>query len=299
MHSWKKKYVAEFVAQLKRPRFCTVQVARQDLRIDYRIVRIESLHRHSIPFVPVTGLGSGWEGIASLAFELACEGYEIVLLSLPGYGSSEDPKSAFYRHNLFVNCADTVLAFMRKRGIQLAYFVGHSMGAEIVAQAAKMFPPVCRGLVLLSPSGLYTLSCWEKLGLIWKFPASGLAMQREYEKIIKSSDEVDYLAPLITLCGQQKSPWRPGRLWQRTAEFLALGKGSLAETLPFVQCPVSLVVGSRDTVFPTAKCHEALENILGLGQFCEEVIEGGYHNMTLSLSVRPCAKGILLCLRNF
>lgn len=291
MDSQKDKYVAEFMAQLRRFRFCKVYVAEQDLWIDFRIVRIKSLHKHSIPIVLSTGLGSGLEGIVSLAFELACEGYEIILLSFPGYGSSNNPNFGFCWNNLFLNFAHVILALLRKLGIHRVFLLGHSMGAEIMAKAAVLYPPICKGLILLSPSGLYNLPWWRKLILIWKFPASGLAMRKEYERHVTA-----YLQPLIELCDEQESPWKPKRLLQRLAEFCALGKGSLIETLPLVQCPVSLIVGSRDTVFPADKCRESMESILGRGNFREEIIRGGFHNMTLSHGVEECANGIARCI---
>ncbi|MCK4635408.1 MAG: hypothetical protein KAT32_00955 [Candidatus Moranbacteria bacterium] len=76
---YRKKFIPEVGKQLKNPTSIDVEVAGEKLNIDYRVVQIESEidkeeNKNQDPVLLLTGFGSGWEGIAELAFSLACEG---------------------------------------------------------------------------------------------------------------------------------------------------------------------------------------------------------------------------------
>lgn len=228
----------------------------------------------------MTGWGSGYEGILPLAFSLACEGYKIILVSLPGYGNSKNPSPGFYRsYFLFYNYAQVIVALLRRLGVEEAYFVGHSMGAEILAWAAAEWSDVCRKLVLLHPSGLWSIKgFWPKFSLFWRFAASGVRLRREYCSSPESWG--DYFAPLIEMCDGQKSPWR-GRLGQRKAEFQKICEGGLPSALFNVTAPVVFISGSRDTVFNADRSLVRIREIPMRGELKWEIIPENMHNPTL------------------
>lgn len=275
-------YLAEVIAQLNKVWHQPLYVDGQTVGTDFRIIQIRSLLKSSIPILLLTGWGSGWEGIVPLAFSLACEGYPVVLLSLPGYGNSKNPSlEKFWHQDLYCTYATVALKFLKKLGFSEAYFVGHSMGAEILAKAAAISPGTCQKLVLLNPSGTKPVSgCWAKAALMWRFAASGARLRKEYHQSEESRD--DYLKPLIDMCGEQKSPWRWGRLGQRRAEFNELCKGQLPEILKKVACPIVFISGDRDTVYPAYESDRIIQKALGclLNYDCE-IVEGLHHNPTL------------------
>ncbi|MDD5489753.1 MAG: alpha/beta hydrolase, partial [Candidatus Moranbacteria bacterium] len=248
MYEERLEYLAGFIRQLDRRRPC--ESNKYPLKIDFRVFSgIPPLHG-AAPVLLATGWGSGWEGIAPLAFSFACEGFDVVLLSFPGYGNSENPPPNFYKFGgLYRNCAVAATNILKTAGFSKAYFVGHSMGAEILAKAAAICPRASEKLVLMNPSGVRPVSgFWAKAALAWRFAASGAKLRREYHRSKRSKD--DYLKPLIDMCGQQKSPWGWGRRRQRWAEFKELCKGQLPKILENVTCPVVFFSGDRDTVYP-------------------------------------------------
>jgi pimeloyl-ACP methyl ester carboxylesterase len=69
----------------------------------------------------------------------------VVALDLPGHGRSDKPETK-YSIDLFARSVDAVL---RDAGIGRAVIVGHSMGAPIVRQFARLFPEKVLGLVIV------------------------------------------------------------------------------------------------------------------------------------------------------
>lgn len=281
MHLERQKYLAGAIHQLEFALFQHLYVDGHSLGIYFRTIQKISPLGSASPVLLATGWGSGWEGIVPLAFSLTCEGFTVVLLSFPGYGDSENPPPEFWEHNLYRNYANVALKILKMLGFSGAYFVGHSMGAEILAKAAAISPGSCEKLVLLNPSGIKSVSgFWAKAALAWRFASSGAGLRKEYYSSPESKD--DYLAPLIEMCGQQKSPWGWSRLRQRRAEFNELCKGQLPEILKKVTCPIVFISGDRDTVYPAHESDRVIQKTLGclLNYDCE-IVEGLHHNPTL------------------
>lgn len=220
------------------------------LRIDWRVFEIDSLYREkTIPIVLLSGFGSGWEGILPLSFSLVCEGYQVYNVSLPGYGNSDNPFWPTVKS--FFHVAHSLEAWRREVGIEKFYAIGHSMGAEIWAKFAELFPLRVKKLVLLNPSGIAKInSISNKIDLAWRFSKSGMDLRKKYRKCIKESGEVDYIKPFIDWCGLQKSPWSLGRLIRRIDEFDAICAGTLPEVMEKIDVPVLHVCGELDTVIP-------------------------------------------------
>jgi pimeloyl-ACP methyl ester carboxylesterase len=270
----------QFLARLSMNWHQPLYVDGMSVGTNFRYVEVEvdpSL-RKDIPILLQTGWGSGWEGILPLAFRLACLGYRVVLVSLPGYGKSQNPPPRYWKESLFNHHASVVIKVLRKFGIQKAYFVGHSMGAEVLAEAARMCPWLCEKLMLLHPSGVEKVGFFGKFALLLRFASSGARLRREYFRSPKSQN--DELKVLIDICGKQNSPWR-GRLRLRWAEFKEICRGGLLDTLKRVPSPVIFLSGSRDTVYSAWRCFELIYMAIPEKKIRWSILPENLHNPTL------------------
>ena len=251
-------------------------------RVDWRRYSIKKLHQFQTPVILLTGWGSGWEGILPLGFSMACEGYEVYHISLPGYGSSQNPPKEYYRTNYYQHAAQTIKAFCDRIETGQVYLVGHSMGAEILANVAWLFPDLVKKLVLLNPSGVHQCGFFQKPGLVWRFGKSGAVLRKEYQGLLQAADETDYIQPLIDWCGKQQSPWGLGRISQRRYEFRAICEGTLTRILRLILVPIVFVSGERDTVFSAEESGRTLRSAAVLApSFESSILAGVHHNPTL------------------
>ncbi|MDP3740813.1 MAG: alpha/beta hydrolase [bacterium] len=86
--------------------------------------------------------------------------FNIYCLDLPGFGKSENPRTAFHLRDY----AEIVVEFQNKLGIAGANLVGHSFGGRVAVKVAVDFPKLVDKLVLVSCGGF---RAWEwKRGLI-------------------------------------------------------------------------------------------------------------------------------------
>jgi pimeloyl-ACP methyl ester carboxylesterase len=70
--------------------------------------------------------------------------YRVIALDLPGHGRSAAPKDGKFSMDLFARAVEAVRAEARADKIVL---VGHSMGAPVIRQYARLFPEHVAGLV--------------------------------------------------------------------------------------------------------------------------------------------------------
>lgn len=300
--SKREKYLPKIVKQLERRKgYSHLPILGGDpvttdklYGVDWRRLSIEECQHSPIPIFDLTGWGSGWEGTLPLAFSLCCEGYETYLLSLPGYGNSENPPPEFYKKRYFQNAASTILAFCNHHEIYQAYFIGHSMAAQILAELASINPDLVAKLVLLCPSGIERNKRFPKIRLIYDFSVSGIKLRRENQRLLEQSGEEDYLKPLIDWCLKQENPWGKGRKYQRWHEFNAICKNGLLRSLisikeecDFSRWPIRrprlvYISGESDSVFPA---FDNLNTLWEIGDLLPKlqgtVLAGVPHNPTL------------------
>jgi len=70
--------------------------------------------------------------------------YRVVTLDLPGHGRSDAPKDGKFSMDLFARAVEAVRA---EAGADKIVLVGHSMGAPVIRQYARLFPQHVAGLV--------------------------------------------------------------------------------------------------------------------------------------------------------
>lgn len=98
-------------------------------------------------YVLVHGIGMGHRYWSTLADTLAETG-RVYALDLPGFGDAPEPE-----HALDMAASGDLLAqLVRHFGLSRPVLVGHSMGAQIVAEAVARHPDVSDCVVLIAPT---------------------------------------------------------------------------------------------------------------------------------------------------
>lgn len=250
----RKEYLTSAEAQLGNSKFFSLPIYRGSIKINYAILELLT-ETYDVPVMPLTGWGSGWEGCAPLAFSMACEGFLVILPSLPGYGSSDSPPPEVYKGDYFGNTAYILSQFLKKLDVPKVHLIGHSMGGEVAAMFSERYPEMTGKLILLSPSGFEKRGFFSGLGLTYRFMSSGVSLHRSYSRMLKASGEEDYLQSMIDLCGKQESALQLERIGQRYAEFRAICRGGMTECLSWFDpnMPVLYASGAQDKVFPPNK----------------------------------------------
>lgn len=101
---------------------------------------------HAPPVVLVHGIGTSERYYRALTAELARD-HRVLVPDLPGFGRSPRPA----RVPAVEDLAEVVLAVLRHRGLAGAVLVGHSMGAQVAAEAMLRDPAAVRRAVLIGP----------------------------------------------------------------------------------------------------------------------------------------------------
>ena len=94
--------------------------------------------------VLVHAIGTSERYFRALTGELARD-HRVLVPDLPGFGRSARPR----RVPAVEDLADVVLAVLRHRGLDRAVLVGHSMGAQVVAEAMLRAPDVVERVLLI------------------------------------------------------------------------------------------------------------------------------------------------------
>lgn len=287
MFGEREKYIPEIGKQLQEERSMIVEVAGEKLSVDYRVLSIkEKENENKDPVVLLQGFGSGWEGISELGFSLASEGRKVILLSLPGYGNSEDPGQEYYKNvQNFDNEAEVVrqvLASMRENGEReetKVHLVGHSMGAVVSATVAEKNPEVVSSVTLLNPAAVREKENSFVLGT--KFSVSGAMPKLEKTMRMAFVGEKEYLDKLQKYIPKTKSSFK-NRMKQRLSEIKRLSTAQLPQTLNKIECPLVYMSGEFDFVYPAGTEDGQMQTIQDRANnlFATKILQGMHHNTT-------------------
>lgn len=95
----------------------------------------------------------GWKQDVSSFWEI-CEilkdKFTVWLVDLPGFGRSENPKSAFS----VLDYAETIKGFIERLNIENPNLLGHSVGGRIGIKLASLYPNLLNKLVLEDSAGI-------------------------------------------------------------------------------------------------------------------------------------------------
>lgn len=99
------------------------------------------------PIVLVHGIGVSGEYFLPLADALSAD-HDVYVLDLPGYGNTPNPRRALTVAEL----GETVAEVIKELGLDRPVVVGHSMGAQILAQTIGQHPQLCAGYIMIGPT---------------------------------------------------------------------------------------------------------------------------------------------------
>ncbi|CEA08957.1 AB hydrolase superfamily protein YdjP [Arthrobacter saudimassiliensis] len=174
--------------------------------------------------VLVHGIGASGRYFERLAAELAAD-HRVHTAELPGHARLRAPGHALTMSGY----AAVLVEALRRADVGPVQLVGHSMGCQVVVEAAIQAPELVSSLVLLGP----TVNDAERSG-----PLQALRLGQDTLRESPAVNRIvfsDYL--------------RAGPRWYLTT-LPRMIRHRLEERLPLVDCPVALVRGERDPVVP-------------------------------------------------
>lgn len=236
--------------------------------------------------VLMTGFLSGWTGIAKLGYELAKLGHQVYMISMPGYGNSDDPIIPYYVINEKIwsdieALKDFACKVLAGRKI---HWVGHSMGAEIITRFACEYPKLTESITLLNPSG------FEKRNMIalgLKFVANGIIHNRKFRDDPVWEELKKFLPKEESSLTLNRLPQRI-REWKRCCSNIAL---EAFQKIPD-HIPWEYITGEKDFVFPIrdSALFNSWVDMDDAEYYPFNIIKDAYHNTTMFGSERTAAE---------
>ncbi len=201
----------------------------------------------------VHGLGGSGHDFHALARILA-QDFTVLIPDLPGFGYSDKPDLP-YSPRLF---ARELAAVAGELGLSRAFWLGHSMGGQVVLTQAVERPGLVRALVGICPSGGHTRADWLQKLLLALFTKPGDHLRLYHPALLVLFVRWCYGDPSHSsraeLTNRVRAQWDSleGPLLERS--FIRSAKALLAEPiwprLDGLETPVLLVGGSRDRIIP-------------------------------------------------
>ncbi|WP_336712183.1 alpha/beta fold hydrolase [Arthrobacter sp. USHLN218] len=211
-------------------------------------LRITTRGKGGQSYVLVPGIGVSPRYFGPLAEALARIG-TVHAVELPGFGGAQSPQEQV----AIAQFAALVREALARIGVDSAVLIGHSMGAQIVAELAVSCPGLVQALVLLSPSA----NRHERSG---RLQALRLA-----QDALRESPQLVWIV--------LSDYFRSGPRWYfRTLQELL--RHHLEDVMPIIQVPTLIVRGGRDPIVPREWAAE-LAAAAPRGRFVE--IEGEPH----------------------
>jgi 2-hydroxy-6-oxonona-2,4-dienedioate hydrolase len=186
------------------------------------------------------------------AAEALARDFTVYIPDLPGYGKSDAPPGPLDVPEL----ADTVIRWMDAIAISHASFVGHSMGAQIVADLAARRPERVEKIVLQAP----TVPAGERSVLIQAF-------RRWQNTRRESSDALERLA---------HEYFQTVGLWRALQIGRMVLRDRIEDKLHKIGSPTLLLRGTRDPIVGESWLHR-LGELLRDGRIGE--VAGGSHSV--------------------
>lgn len=146
-------------------------------------------------------------------------------IELPGFAELPAPRRRLTVEEFGAIAAEA----MRVLGVRDAVVVGHSMGSQVAAEAARAAPDLVASLVLLAP----TINDRER--------TVATQMMRLAQDTLRESPAANYIVV--------SDYFRAGMKWYFKT-LPSMLQHRLEESLPSITCPITLVRGSRDPIVP-------------------------------------------------
>lgn len=178
------------------------------------------------PLVLVHGCGIASSYLVPLAARLAGHAH-VYAPELPGHGESDHDSHPLTLWEL----AQALVAWMDARGLRSAILLGHSLGCQVVAEAAARRPDLAAGLVLVGPT------C----------DASARSMPKQVGRALAASI---HERPSVSLWASLDYDRAGADVLDE--EMHEMVKHHLEDVLPRIAAPVRVVRGERDHIAPQA-----------------------------------------------
>lgn len=204
---------------------------------EYEIVTTDTDQMAARTFLLVHGIGMGASYFEQLSAALNEYG-RVVAIDLPGFGDAPEPGHALSMAQM----GALVIGFVQAENLGRPILVGHSMGTQVVAEAAAQRPDLFPELVLVAP----TVNMHERTirKQIWRM------MQDLFGE-----------SPKVIAVGVENYA-KTGPRWF-IKKLRSMLEHTIEETLPRIQAHTLVIRGSRDRVCPQAWVEEATALIPG------------------------------------
>ena len=235
----------------------------------FYVVQPQEKNNLPLRLVFVHGWGSNYQTFSSLA-EYFSDEAECVLLDLPGFGKSEEPKAPMSPADYAEEVAKIISEMPKKKTI----IVGHSFGARVAIHLCNLHKKSVDGLVFLAGAGLK-----KKRSLRFRIKAFCM---RKAAHLIRRFSFLSFFKkiPMGSRDYKEATPVMRGALVMAVNEDLAeLAKG--------VSCPALLIYGSDDNETPS-EFGRRYEGLMRDASFFE--IKGENH---LSILNSPVAQNLI------
>ncbi|MBP2412129.1 pimeloyl-ACP methyl ester carboxylesterase [Arthrobacter stackebrandtii] len=175
-------------------------------------------------FLLVHGIGMGISYFAQLSTALEGHG-RVVAIDLPGFGDAREPEQAL----TMAQMGALLIDFVRAEQLDRPILVGHSMGTQVVAEAAAQRPDLFPELVLVAP----TVNSHER--------TIGKQAWRMAQDLFGES-------PKVVAVGVRNYA-KTGPRWF-IKKLHSMMEHSIEDTLPRIQAQTLVIRGGRDRVCP-------------------------------------------------
>lgn len=185
-------------------------------------------------FLLVHGIGMGISYFAQLSSALESQG-RVVAIDLPGFGDAPEPKNAL----TMAEMGAVLINFVEVEGLGKPVLVGHSMGTQVVAEAAAQRPDLFPEVVLVAP----TANQHER------------SIPQQAMRIVQDLFREN---PKVWAMGMQNYA-KTGPRWF-LKKLNSMMDHDVEETLPKIMAHTLVVRGNRDPVCP----HDWVEEVTAL-----------------------------------
>lgn len=175
-------------------------------------------------FLLVHGIGMGIAYFAQLSSALASHG-RVVAIDLPGFGDAPEPRDAL----TMAEMGAVLIAFVEVEDLGKPVLVGHSMGTQVVVEAAAQRPDLFPEVVLVAP----TVNQHER-----SIPKQSLRMVQD---LFREN-------PKVWMMGMRNYA-KTGPRWF-IKKLKSMMDHDVEETLPKITAHTLVVRGKRDPVCP-------------------------------------------------
>lgn len=175
-------------------------------------------------FLLVHGIGMGISYFAELSDALQAHG-RVVAIDLPGFGDAPEPEQSLTMAEMGAVLVD----FVGVEGLGRPVLVGHSMGTQVVAEAAAQRPDLFPELVLVAP----TVNRHER------------SIRRQAWRM---AQDLFGESPRVWAIGMQNYA-KTGPRWF-IKKLHSMMDHPIEETLPLIRAHTLVIRGNRDPVCP-------------------------------------------------